>query len=78
MMNNPFPALLEVARSGGDIKAAVRKMGGNNPMIKQFFDIVRNKNPAQLRQVAENMAKERGISINDVLAQLGVTNASMR
>lgn len=71
-MNNIIPKLIQIMRSGGNVNAALQNMAGSNPVIKQYMGMVNGKSPEQLRAMAENMAKERGMSINDVLNQLGI------
>ena len=40
---------------------------GGNPM-----QMLQGKNPQQLRQTAENMAKQRGTSVEEIARQLGI------
>ena len=50
----------------------LQQMAGQNPQAAQAMRLIQGKNPQQLQQIAENMAKERGISIDDLARQLGV------
>lgn len=43
---------------------------GNNPMFGNAMNMVQGKNPAQLEQIARNLAKERGVNIDDMLRQI--------
>lgn len=72
-MNNPLMAMLNAMRSGGNPMALIQQMAMQNPEMRQFMQMVQGKSTAQLKQMAENMAKERGVSINDVARQLGIT-----
>ena len=63
-MNNPLMMLVQTMRGGGDPMQLLQKMAGQNPQ--------------QLKTMAENMAKERGVSINDIARQLGINNPSNR
>lgn len=72
-MNNPLMAMLNALRSGGNPMALIQQMAMQNPEMRQFMQMVQGKSTAQLKQMAENMAKERGVSINDVARQLGIT-----
>ena len=56
----------------------LQRMAQNDPQVNQFMKMVNGKSPQQLRQMAENMAKERNISINDVIRQLGIATPSGR
>ena len=72
-MNNPMTAMLNAMRSGGNPMNAIQHMAMQNPQMRQFMHMVNGKSPAQLKQMAENVAKERGVSLNDVARQLGIT-----
>ena len=73
MMNNPMMAILNVLQRGGNPMTLMQQMAGQNPQMRQFMQMINGKSPDQLRKMAENVAKERGVSINDVARQLGIT-----
>ena len=70
MGNNPAVQLINMMRGGGNPDALVQQLLSNNPQLKQ---IAAGKSPDQLMQIAENMCKERGTSIDDVLKKLGIS-----
>lgn len=72
MMNSPLMAVVASMRSGSNPMALVQQMAMQNPEMRQFMQMVNGKSPAQLRQMAENMAKERGTSVEEVAQQLGI------
>ena len=72
MTGNPMMFLLQAARSGKDPMSLLRQMAGQNPQMAQFMQMIGGKSPAQLQQMAENMARERGIDINRLAQQMGV------
>lgn len=72
-MNNSVMAMLNAMRNGGNPMSLVQQMAAQNPQMRQFMQMVQGKSPEQLKQMAENVAKERGVSINDVARQLGIT-----
>lgn len=78
MMNNPLVQMMNVIRNGGNPMALLQHMAGQNPQMRQFMQMINGKSPDQLKQMAENMARERGVSINDVARQLGITLPSDR
>lgn len=49
-------------------------MGQNagNPQIAQAMKLINGKNQSQLRQVAENMARERGIDLRQLASGMGL------
>ena len=71
-MNNPMIALLNSARNGGNPMQMMQKMAGNDPRMRQFMQMVNGRNPQQLRQMAENVAKERGTTLQAVAQQMGI------
>lgn len=72
MQGNPFFQLINIARGGGNIMPMMRQMAGSNPKINQVMQMINGKNPQQLRTMAENMAKERGVSLEQIVQQLGM------
>lgn len=76
--NNMLSMLVNAVNSQQNPLDVLQQMAGGNPLAAQAFNMIRGKSAAELRQIAENMAKERGVSINDVLRQLGINNASFR
>lgn len=78
MPNNPMAMLMNAVRGGGNPTALIEQMAVSNPQVKQAMDMMKGKNPQQLRAMAENMAAERGVSINDVARQLGIVVPSNR
>ena len=77
-MNNPLMMLVQTMRGGGDPMQLLQKMAGQNPQVAHALKMIQGKNPQQLKTMAENMAKERGVSINDIARQLGINNPSNR
>lgn len=70
MGNNPIIQLINVMRNGGNPDAMVQQILRNNPQAQQ---IVAGKTPDQLMQTAENMCRECGTSIDEVLGKFGIT-----
>lgn len=70
-MNNPVIALVNAAKNGGNPMQMIQQMAGQDPQMRQFMQMVNGKNPQQLRQMAENMARERGTNLEAVIKQLG-------
>lgn len=77
-MNNPIMMLVQTMQRGGNPMQMMQQMAGHNPQIAQAMQLMQGKSPQQLQTMAQNMAKERGIDINQMLRQLGINNASFR
>ena len=73
MGNNPLVGLINAVRSGGNPNAIVQQFVSNHPQRDQIQQIVSGKSPDQLMKVAENMCRERGTSIDEVLKQFGIS-----
>lgn len=70
--NNPILQLAQVARGGGNVMQAMQNMAGQDKRIAQAYGMIQGKSPQQLRQIAENMARERGTNVGDVMRHLGL------
>ena len=70
--NNPILQLAQLARGGGNVMQAMQGMAGQDKRIAQAYGMIQGKSPQQLRQIAENMARERGTNVGDVMRQLGL------
>lgn len=71
-MNNPVMMLLNAARNGGNPMQLMQQMAMQDPRIAQAQQMMQGKTPQQLRQMAENMARERGTTVQDVARGLGI------
>lgn len=49
----------------------IQQMAGKDQRAAQAMQMMSGKNPSQLRHIAENMARERGVSLDDMAAQMG-------
>lgn len=72
MQSNPIMVLMQMAQRGGNPMQMLQQMAGNNPAAQQTLQMIQGKTPQQMRQVAENMAKERGIDLNAMARQMGL------
>ena len=68
--NMPYPAG-NPQGPGGNPMQVLGSMGGN-PQIAQFMKMINGKSGQQLQQMAENMARDRGIDIDELARQLGM------
>lgn len=71
-MNNTMMQLLSIVRQGGNPMQMIQQMAANNPQAAQAMRIMQGKSPEQLKQIATNMARERGMSVEQVMQQLGI------
>lgn len=72
-MNNPMMQLLGMAmRGGGDPMQMLRHVAGQNPQAAQLMQMLQGKSPQQIQQMAVNMARERGTSVEQIARSLGL------
>ena len=77
-MNNPMAgnllaAMMQIMRSGGNPMYLLQQMAAQDPQLSQAMRMIQGKSPQQLRSMAENMAKERGVSLESMANQMGIT-----
>lgn len=70
MGNSPIVQIINMMRNGGNPDALMQQMMNSNPQLQQ---IAAGKTPDQLMSIAENMCRERGTSVDNVLRQFGIT-----
>lgn len=56
----------------GDPMRVLNGLAGENPAFRQMMPMIQGKNPQQLRQVAENMCRERGMTFEQAIERLGL------
>lgn len=72
MPNNPMFQILNIARNGGNPMPFMQQLAGQNPVFAQGMRMIQGKNAQQLRQMAENMAREQGTTLEQVAQNLGI------
>ena len=77
-MNNPMAgnllaAMMQMMRRGGNPMYLLQQMAAQDPQVSQAMRMIQGKSPQQLRSMAENMAKERGVSLESMANQMGIT-----
>lgn len=68
-MNDP---ILQAAMGGMRPAQFLQQMAGQNPMAAQAMNLIQGKTPEQLYQTANNMAKQRGTSVEEIARQYGI------
>jgi len=63
---------------GKNPQQALAMLAQQNPQVRQAMQLMQGKTPAQLEQMARNMAKERGTTIEDIARSMGVQIPSNR
>lgn len=76
--NNPMAQLMQMLQGGQNPTAVLDMLAQFNPQVRQVRDMMRGKNPAELEQMARNMARERGTTIEDIARSMGIQVPSNR
>ena len=67
---NPMQMLVSQFMGGMSPMAILDQMGG--PQAQQARQLIGGKNENQLREIAMNMARQRGVDLNQIARQWGV------
>lgn len=70
-MFNPFQ-MIQAARMGRDPMEMLQQMAAGNPAAERLIQSIRGKSSEELRQMAVNLARERGTDVQSVARQLGI------
>ena len=72
MTNNPVMAIMSAIRGGAAPERILQQLAMSDPRVGQARQIMAGKSPRQIRQICENMCRERGITPESVAQQLGI------
>lgn len=70
--NNPMMAMMQASMSGMTPMQYLQQRMGQNPQIAQAMNLIQGKTPEQLHQIADNMAKQRGTTVEEIARQYGL------
>ena len=76
--NNPMAFLMNALQRGGNPRMLIEQIARQNPDAAKVLQILGNKTGAQQRMIVENMAKERGVDLNELARSLGISIPSNR
>lgn len=62
---NPMQ-LIQMLQSSGNPQMMMQNMFGNNPMFQRAMQMGQGKSPEQMQQTVINLAKQRGMSNEDL------------
>lgn len=71
-MNDPLMMLADAARRGQNPMQVLDRLATQDPRMAQAKQMLRGKSPQQLEQMARNMARERGVNIDELVRSLGL------
>ena len=53
------------------LNMAINRIMSRNPQAKQMYETLKGKSENELKQYAENVAKEKGVDLKNFLGQYG-------
>lgn len=69
---NTMAMLMQMMRTrNGNPAPLLEQLARQNPAIRQAMDMTRGKSPQEIRQIADNMARQRGTTVEDILRRMG-------
>lgn len=78
LFNNPLGMMLNAIRQGGSPKTLLQQLAQQDPRAQQVLQILGNKPSRQQREIVQNMARERGVDIDNLARSLGIQIPSNR
>lgn len=66
--------LLNAIRNGGNPQALFNQIAQGNPQMAQVLNSLKGKSNDEMRQYAENLAKERNVNLEQLINNLGLNN----
>ncbi len=73
LTHSPIMQLANLARVGQNPMALIQQLSGQSAPIMQGYNLIHGKSEAQLRNMAQNLARERGIDLNQLASVLNLT-----
>ena len=71
MPMNPMQ-VIQMLQRGANLNQLMMQLAQNNPAIRQAMQLVNGKTPDQIRDMAQQIAKQRGIDLDQLTQQLGI------
>lgn len=66
---NPMQMMIQAAMQGVSPAQFLAQQAAQNPQMRQLYQMVNGKSPDELRQMADNMLRQRGTSYDQVAQQ---------
>jgi len=69
--SNPMQ-LIQMIQRGGNAQQLVMQAAQNNPALRQAMQAINGRTPEQVRNMAYQMAAQRGVNLDQMTRQLGI------
>ena len=71
-MSNPLMQMAGMLRQGRNIMPMFAQMSGGDPRVGQFMQMMQGRSAQDMRQMAFNMARERGVDLSRLAQMYGL------
>lgn len=79
IQNSPIMKIAQMMKSGGNPQALLQQMmGGNNSQMQQVMQMVNGKSPSDMGAMINDLAKQRGVNVKDLVSTLGVPENTIK
>ena len=68
---NPLQAI-QALQQGANPNQLMMQLAQHNPAVRQAMQMVNGKTPDQIRDMAQQIARQRGINLTQLTRQLGI------
>lgn len=68
---NPMQ-ILQAVRNGANPNQIAMQLARSNPAVQQAMQMMSGKTPDQVRDMAYQMARQRGVDLNQIAQQWGI------
>lgn len=72
MNNNPMNQIMNALQQGVNPSQIAMQLAQNNPSVRQAMQLVNGKTPEQVRDMAFQMAKQRGVDLYQLARNMGI------
>lgn len=72
MMNNQIQQIFQAVQNGANPNAIVMQLARNNPVFQRALQMTNGRTPEQILGMAQQMAQQRGVNLNQLAQQLGI------
>ena len=70
-MMNPMQ-IMRAVQNGANPNQIAAQLAQSNPAVRQAMQMMSGKTPAQVRDMAYQMAKQRGVDLNQLAQRMGI------
>lgn len=70
-MFNPMQ-ILQMVQRGGNPQQIIMQAARQNPVLQQAMQMVNGKSPQQIRDMAYQIAAQRGVNLEQFAQQMGI------